>query len=151
MGRSFARNHETNSTTSQAAGIPRKYAPTIGISVDGRRQNLSEESLAANVERLKAYEARLILFPKKSNKPKKADSSKEAQKDAALGVYSSRVAFPIAPVPSAVSEIKKSELPKQIEGGAFRKLRDARADHRNAGMREKRAKEKADEEKAKQK
>jgi len=41
------------------AGIPRKLAPTIGISVDARRQNLSMESLATNVERLKAYRARL--------------------------------------------------------------------------------------------
>ena len=39
----------------QEAGIPKKYAPTIGISVDYRRQNLSEESLAENVERLVNY------------------------------------------------------------------------------------------------
>ncbi|KAJ4417156.1 60S ribosomal protein L13 [Gnomoniopsis sp. IMI 355080] len=135
----------------KAAGIPRQYAPTIGISVDARRQNLSEESLAANVERLKAYTARLILFPKKSNKPKKADSSKEDLKAVEGAVNSSRAAFPIAAVPAAVTEIKKSELPKPIEGGAFRKLRNERADARNAGQREKRAREKAEEEKAKQK
>ncbi|KAJ4393548.1 60S ribosomal protein L13 [Gnomoniopsis smithogilvyi] len=135
----------------KAAGIPRQYAPTIGISVDPRRQNLSEESLAANVERLKAYTARLILFPKKSNKPKKADSSKEDLKAVESAVSSSRAAFPIAAVPAAVSEIKTSELPKPIEGGAFRKLRNERADQRNAGQREKRAREKAEEEKAKQK
>jgi large subunit ribosomal protein L13e len=36
-------------------------------------------------------------------------------------------------------------VPKAIEGGAFRKLRDARSEARNLGKREKRAKEKADE------
>lgn len=141
----------TDKRSLQAAGIPRQYAPTIGISVDPRRQNLSEESLAANVERLKAYSARLILFPKKSNKPKKADSSKEDLKAVESAVSSSRAAFPITAVPAAVSEIKTSELPKPIEGGAFRKLRNERADKRNAGQREKRAREKAEEEKAKQK
>jgi large subunit ribosomal protein L13e len=59
----------------QEAGIPRKFAPTIGISVDPRRQNLSTESLAVNVERLKAYRARLILFPRKLGQVKKGDSS----------------------------------------------------------------------------
>jgi large subunit ribosomal protein L13e len=36
-------------------------------------------------------------------------------------------------------------LPEPVEGGAYRKLRDARSEARNAGKREKRAKEKADE------
>lgn len=36
-------------------------------------------------------------------------------------------------------------MPAAIEGGAFRKLRDSRSDQRNAGKREKRAREKADE------
>ncbi|RMY17178.1 hypothetical protein D0865_16775, partial [Hortaea werneckii] len=48
------------------AGVPRKLAPTIGISVDPRRQNLSEESLKANVQRLKEYKQRLVLFPRKT-------------------------------------------------------------------------------------
>lgn len=135
----------------QAAGIPRQYAPTIGISVDARRQNLSEESLAANVERLKAYTARLILFPKKSNKPKKGDSSKEELKAAAEGIASSGAAFPIVGVDKTITEIKKSDMPAPIEGGAFRKLRAERSLQRYAGQREKRAKEKAEAEAAKNK
>merc|ERR1712098_950319 len=58
-------------TELKEAGIPRKLAPTIGISVDARRQNLSTESLAVNVERLKAYQARLILFPRKLGQPRR--------------------------------------------------------------------------------
>lgn len=153
-GRIVLENHTTGTNnTLQAAGIPRLYAPTIGISVDARRQNLSEESLAANVERLKAYTSRLILFPKKSNKPKKTDSSKEELKAVSDAAPSNRAAFPIAPVDlkAAVSEIKKSDVPAPVEGGAFRKLRDERANKRNLGQREKRAKEKADAEAAKNK
>jgi large subunit ribosomal protein L13e len=39
-------------------------------------------------------------------------------------------------------------MPEPIEGGAYRKLRDARSEAKNKGKREKRAKEKADEDAA---
>mmetsp|Transcript_26497 Transcript_26497/g.39355 ORF Transcript_26497/g.39355 Transcript_26497/m.39355 type:complete len:205 (-) Transcript_26497:90-704(-) len=59
------------------AGISAKLAQTIGIAVDHRRTNKSVESLQLNVQRLKEYKSRLIVFPRKSNKPKAGDSSKE--------------------------------------------------------------------------
>lgn len=58
----------------QAASISRKMAPKIGISVDHRRRNKSLESFQANVQRLKEYRSKLILFPRKASKPKKGDS-----------------------------------------------------------------------------
>ncbi|KAG5461809.1 MAG: ribosomal protein L13e-domain-containing protein [Olpidium bornovanus] len=58
----------------QAAGIRRKEALTVGISVDPRRRNRSEESLKLNVARLQAYKSKLIVFPRKAGKPKKGDS-----------------------------------------------------------------------------
>jgi large subunit ribosomal protein L13e len=57
------------------AGIPRKQAMTIGIAVDHRRKNRCTESLQTNVERLKLYKSKLMLFPLRVNKPKKGDSS----------------------------------------------------------------------------
>ncbi|KAK8097847.1 60S ribosomal protein eL13 [Apiospora kogelbergensis] len=127
----------------KAAGIPKLYAPTIGIAVDHRRQNLSEESLAANVARLKAYKERLVVFPRKAGKPKAGDSKETDLSKTSISA-SSAAALPIVPYSTAVTEIKKSEMPKQIEGGAYRKLRTVRADKRNQGMREKRAKDKAE-------
>lgn len=59
----------------QAAGIHKKTARTIGISVDSRRRNRSTESLQANVQRLKEYRSKLILFPRKASAPKKGDST----------------------------------------------------------------------------
>jgi len=59
----------------QAAGIRKREARTIGIAVDYRRQNKSVESLQHNVQRLKEYRAKLILFPKKMSKPRKEDAS----------------------------------------------------------------------------
>jgi large subunit ribosomal protein L13e len=52
----------------QAAGIPKKLAPTIGISVDHRRKNRSLEGLQVNVQRLKTYKAKLVIFPRRARK-----------------------------------------------------------------------------------
>lgn len=59
----------------KAAGIHKKVARTIGISVDPRRRNRSTESLQANVQRLKEYRSKLILFPRKASAPRKGDST----------------------------------------------------------------------------
>jgi len=58
----------------QAAGISRKLAPTIGIAVDPRRKNKSLESHQANVQRLKEYHSKLVLWPRKAGQPKQGDS-----------------------------------------------------------------------------
>ena len=50
-----------------------------------------------------------------------------------------------------IKEVKKSEMPSAVEGGAYRKLRDARSEARLVGVREKRAKAKADEAESKKK
>lgn len=110
-------------------------APTIGISVDHRRQNLSEESLAANVARLKAYKARLLVFPKKGAKPSIPAGQSAALISAALPIVSST---------AAISEIKSSELPAPLEAGAYATLRKARSDAKLVGVREKRIKDKAE-------
>ncbi|KAL9617491.1 MAG: hypothetical protein Q9160_007702 [Pyrenula sp. 1 TL-2023] len=143
-------------TELKEAGIPRALAPTIGISVDPRRRNVSTESLSANVERLKSYRARLILFPRKSGQHKSMDSSKEdvsAVKSGKASVVGSvGGALPVKNVSAeeAATEVKRSQLPKGEEN-AYRKLRLARSDAKLVGVREKRAKAKAEEAETKKK
>ncbi|KAJ5935640.1 hypothetical protein N7466_005187 [Penicillium verhagenii] len=138
------------------AGIPKKLASTVGISVDHRRTNYSKESLVANVARLQDYKARLILFPRKSGQFKKLDSSVEdvnaVKATVASGkrdgiITSVNATFPIvnAAEENAVSEIKRADITKP-EGSVYRTLRDARSEARHKGIREKRAKVKAEEE-----
>ncbi|KAI0017990.1 putative 60S ribosomal protein L13 [Xylariomycetidae sp. FL0641] len=136
-------------TELKEAGIPRLQAPTIGIAVDHRRQNLSEESLAANVARLKAYKERLIIFPRKGAKHPKSGDSKDIDLSNTQTVANLGSAMPIIPVAEGIKEIKKSDMPKPVEGGAYTALRKARSDARLKGVREKRAKEKAEAETAK--
>merc|ERR1719409_72713 len=59
------------------AGINVKEARGLGIAVDHRRKNRSVEGFQANVQRLKAYKARLVVFPRRRGKYKKGDSTKE--------------------------------------------------------------------------
>lgn len=134
----------------QEAGIPRKLAPTIGISVDPRRANFSQESVAMNVERLKAYRARLILFPRKSGQHKTLDATKEevqaAEKEHGKIIKNLGKVLPIENVAKAdaIGEVKKSDMGEGTKD-AYRKLRLARSDARLVGVREKRAKAKAEE------
>ncbi|KAM0689210.1 hypothetical protein Q7P36_011287 [Cladosporium allicinum] len=113
------------------ANIPRKLARTIGISVDPRRQNLSEESL-------------------KVNAPKKGEASAEEVKAVRDGdhVKFSNSALPINNK-VVIQEEKLSENPSTEN--AYRTLRDARSEARLIGKREKRAKAKAEEEENKKK
>ncbi|CAD6190997.1 unnamed protein product [Caenorhabditis auriculariae] len=126
----------------KAAGIGKNEARTIGIAVDYRRTNKTAEGLKANVERLKEYKSKLILFPKKLSAPKKGDSSAEELKVA------SQLRGDILPVSHVITyeeprAITEAERKVQI----FRLLRKERADKKYAGKREKKAKEAAEENK----
>lgn len=62
------------------AKITPQFARSVGIAVDHRRHDISEEALQLNVKRLESYRSKLILFPRKEGKPKKgviADSTAE--------------------------------------------------------------------------
>ncbi|KAJ5731083.1 uncharacterized protein N7483_005591 [Penicillium malachiteum] len=121
------------------AGIPKKLASTVGISVDHRRTNYSKESLVANVARLQDYKARLILFPARAAALASGKTEGFATRASA--------SFPIvnAAEANAITEVKRDSLVKSEES-VYRRLRDARSEARHKGIREKRAKLKAEEE-----
>ncbi|KAH6917499.1 60S ribosomal protein L13 [Coprinopsis sp. MPI-PUGE-AT-0042] len=126
------------------AGIGRKEARTVGIVVDHRRRNLSEEGKKVNVERLKDYKARLIVFPRKASKPKKGDSTGDDLKAA-----TTRASIPL-PV-GIPAEAPRKITAEEREFKAYRTLRDSRAWQRHEGVRKIRAQKKDEEEAAKKK
>ncbi|KAI9311125.1 ribosomal protein L13e [Dichotomocladium elegans] len=128
------------------AGIHRKVARTIGIAVDHRRRNKSQESLELNVQRLKAYKAKLIVFPRNPAKPKKGDS--EAAEVATAVQYSGAI-LPVEQVAAAPEARAITADEKKVN--AYQKLRYARSAARTLGAREKRARDKAEEEANKKK
>lgn len=123
----------------KAAGIRKKEARSIGIPVDHRRRNRSEESLKLNTDRLKAYKERLVVVPRrnKANKGKKVDlSSLDVTRNTAA-------AFPVQ---SGVQvEAPRAITAEEKEVNAFRTLREERAKHRNEGARAARQKKKEEE------
>jgi large subunit ribosomal protein L13e len=135
----------------QAAGIPRKLAPTIGISVDPRRANLSEEGLKANVERLKDYRKRLILFPRRAGKQKKGDGSAEEVKAARQQKDTVSLLHTSLPITNVVKIAEGKIADHKPTENAYKTLRGARSDARLVGVRDKRAKAKAEEAEAKKK
>ncbi|KAL1791206.1 60S ribosomal protein L13 [Sigmodon hispidus] len=123
----------------KVAAIHKKVAGTIGISVDPRRRNKSTESLQANVQRLKGYCSKLILFPRKPSAPKKGDSSAEELK------LATQVTGPVMPIQNVYKKEKTRVITQEEKNfNAFASLRMARANARLFGIRAKRGKEAAE-------
>jgi len=126
------------------AGIPLKKAMTIGISVDKRRKNMSEEALNLNAARLEEYKSKMVLFPKGS-KAKKGDTPRSELKDLTQNILKS-----VLPLPAAF----KAEKPRAITAeekatSAYRVLRKGYAEKKNYGKMIKIARAKAEKEKNK--
>lgn len=127
----------------EAAKIPRKFAPTIGISVDHRRKNRSEEAFQANVARLKNYRSKLVIFPRKptSQRAKKGDATAEERKAA----YEQNVSRNVLPVSLPTRRIQARKITKEEQSRTVTAvLRKALTDGKLWGVREQRAKKKAE-------
>eukprot|EP01091_Cochliopodium_minus_P013025 TRINITY_DN408_c0_g1_i1.p1 TRINITY_DN408_c0_g1~~TRINITY_DN408_c0_g1_i1.p1 ORF type:complete len:259 (-),score=76.66 TRINITY_DN408_c0_g1_i1:43-819(-) len=130
------------------AGIDKNFARNIGISVDHRRRNKNEEHLRRNVDRLKEYKSKLILFPSNSKKPRKQDAKPEELKNATQNT--SLFLFPFPRVPdtevlresetraittdekdpkkSVVAKLKRARIALRLE--SRRRIRRARKQNR---------------------
>ncbi|CAK9022998.1 60S ribosomal protein L13-2 (Cold-induced protein C24B) [Durusdinium trenchii] len=123
------------------AKIPRKFAKTIGIAIDHRRRNRCTESLQRNVERLKLYMSKLVLFPKKSGAKgvKKGDTPRSELQNVAQNTLKE-----IIPVPKTEKRIKARAITaEEKEFKAYATLKKARTAAHYQGDRIKKAKEAA--------
>ncbi|KAJ1721779.1 60S ribosomal protein L13 [Coemansia erecta] len=110
----------------KAAGVAVKTARTIGISVDHRRRNRSEESLARNVQRLKEYQSKLIVLPR--NPKKRTAEDIEAYKNA---VQAKGQVVPV--VDTYTPEAPRAVTAEEKQAKAFVTLREARGTNKVAG------------------
>jgi len=127
----------------KAAKINKKAARGLGIAVDHRRKNRSEEGFTLNVNRLKLYQSRLVLFPRNptSKRAKKGDSTAEELALAKQVTTKDTLPYTV-PVPRTKARKITSD---ERELKAVAKLRKALTDSKRWGAREKRLKDKADE------
>lgn len=114
------------------AGINRKEARTIGIAVDHRRRNRSTESLGINKQRLVEYKSKLVVFPRKRNKPKHGDAEASELEQATQKTGA------VIAMPSAFSKEKAVTITDAMASqNTFHQIRVARADYRMFGCRQK--------------
>ena len=117
-----------------AAELRPLFARSVGISVDHRRDNASEETFNRNVNRLKEYKSKLVLFPRNANKPKKIDASPEDQ--AAATQQTGAILPYFAPAPQTES---RAITPADTKKSVYQTLRVARSLRRLAGVKKKKA------------
>merc|ERR1711970_500876 len=122
----------------KTAGISAKSARTIGIAVDHRRKNKSTESLQANVQRLKEYKSKLIVFPRKPSQPKQGDAE---ESELAVAAQLQGKVLPILEVKAETKARMITDEERKLS--VFKTMRIARANKRLVGIRAKRATEAA--------
>merc|ERR1711935_269993 len=126
----------------KSAGLTQQFARSVGISVDHRRHNTNAGSMETNVQRLKQYKEKMILFPTNENKPKKGlinDST--ADKLAAAAQITTDGVFAL---PSVTKRCKVESLTADMKKfNAYQKIRTERLHKRQFGRREKAAKDAA--------
>lgn len=124
----------------KAAGLNKKSALGLGVSIDHRRRNRTEESFSVNVNRLKAYRAKLVIIPRKpsSQRVKKGDATKEEIKGVKQVLSSTVLAVPTLSNRTKARVIKSAERSASAQSVA----RKALTDSKRWGARQKRREEK---------
>merc|ERR1719264_2392176 len=115
------------------AKIPKKLAPTIGISVDHRRKNRCVESLQRNVARLLEYKSKLLIFPKRAGKRgvKRGDTPRDQLQNVAQNTLRE-----IIPIERPSKKIPARAITaEEREFNAFKTMRKARTDKKYWGKR----------------
>jgi large subunit ribosomal protein L13e len=101
----------------KVAKLHPSYAMTVGIAVDWRRRNKSEESLTVNVARLESYKKNLVVLKKGEDAPAQLKGS-------------------IMPIVKPAAEIEMQEITSELKDfAAFTTMRVARKENKVVGYR----------------
>ena len=98
----------------KAVGINKKYARSIGITIDTRRTNKSNESLQRNIQRLKEYVEKLIVLPRSGRKVYKAGFGRLADSTETLDKCVQSKDKTLLPVESRVISQKTKKITKEM-------------------------------------
>merc|ERR1711977_303330 len=133
----------------KAAKLSKREARSLGVAVDHRRRNKSVEGMEANVQRLREYRSKLVVFPKHAKHAKKGWVD-TADADTVVEQMTGPVVMP------AAADSKKCKAraitPDEASAQTVRMLKAERNNARLVGYREVQKKlkaEKAEQEKLK--
>ena len=100
----------------KAAGIKGvNYARSIGISIDKRRKDTCAETQKVNVDRIKEYTSKIVLYPRK--KPSKNPQILEATQDQikASQTQPQNLTKTVIPLPKPESAFSFGQITKQLQ------------------------------------
>merc|ERR1712127_266237 len=125
------------------AGLGKLEAKSLGVAVDPRRRNRSVQGKQANVQRLREYKAKLVVFPRNASKTKKGwKDDASAEERATVEQDLAQIIMKPQAEESAVETRKITA--EEAAATTTRSLKAAWNDARLSGFREKRAKERSD-------
>merc|ERR1711988_627291 len=124
----------------KAVGLGKREARSLGIAVDHRRRNKSVEGQEANVQRLREYRSKLVVFPKHAKHAKKGWVD-----TAAADSVVDQVRGTVMPVPAKNNKCKARAItPEEADQHTVRMLKAERNNARLIGYRAVKLKEKQD-------
>mmetsp|Transcript_10549 Transcript_10549/g.19258 ORF Transcript_10549/g.19258 Transcript_10549/m.19258 type:complete len:218 (-) Transcript_10549:109-762(-) len=129
----------------KAAGINKKEALGLGICVDHRRKNRSEEGFKVNVDRLKLYKSKLVVYPRNPNSKRTKAGDADKKEIAAVEANEQCLVKTILPIEQPSERIKARKITAEEKAATVTAvLRKALTDHKRAGARAKAAADKAE-------
>ena len=117
----------------KAVGISRHHANSIGISVDHRRRNKSEQSFQRNVKRLNEYKNMLVVYPKNAKAAVKKDQA--AYSELAKAQQHKGKVLPVSSGLEKNTCVARKITEEEKKDSAYHTLRLARSDARLVGKR----------------
>jgi large subunit ribosomal protein L13e len=119
------------------AGLGVAFARSIGISVDHRRKNKSVEALQINLQRLKAYKEKLVLFPRHGDKARKGLVN-DANPDLIKAVSEQNTDRVLLGLPQDSKDIEVVTITKDMKNRqCYRETRQAWVNQYYGGIRDK--------------
>merc|ERR1711865_1247121 len=124
----------------KAAGLGKKEAQSLGVAVDHRRRNKSVEGQEANVQRLREYRSKLVVFPKHAKK-----ATKGWVETTAADTVVEQVRGKVMPALAKAQKCKARAItPEEAGANTVRMLKAERNNARLIGYREVQKKAKAE-------
>eukprot|EP00466_Bigelowiella_natans_P000080 jgi/Bigna1/32868/e_gw1.1.238.1 len=129
----------------KAAGINKREAQGLGIAVDHRRKNRSEEGFKINVDRLKLYKSKLVVYPRKPTSKRTKAGDADAKEIKAMETVEQNTLKTVLPVAQPSQRIKARKITdEERNANVAAVLRKALTDQKRAGARAKAAADKAE-------
>ena len=136
----------------KSVGLGVTFAKSVGINVDHRRKNRSQEGFEANKARLTNYLSKLVLHPRhESHYVTKAKTGiiNDTPKVKSITIQDQQtvatapVVNTLQPLVKRVRSVSQLELERLRKTNVYRTIRQEWNNQRNAGQRQKKAKEAA--------